>query len=49
MAKLCERLSQIYSDDMEEAARCTLAYLGKLERPKLTALEEKLLAVLEAQ
>jgi hypothetical protein len=42
------RLSSLYSDDLEEAARWNLAFLGKLERPSLTALEEKLLAVLEA-
>jgi hypothetical protein len=49
MKVLCHRLQGLHSDDLEEAARCTLAYFGKLERPYLTALEEKLLAVLEAQ
>ncbi len=49
MKFLCERLHRLYSDDLEEAARWNLTFLGKLERPELTALEEKLLAVLEAQ
>ena len=49
MKVLCERLHRLSSDDLEEAARCNLAFLGKVERPDLTALEEKLLAVLEAQ
>ncbi len=48
MKVLCQRLHRLYSDDLEEAARWTLAFLGKLERPSLTALEEELLAVLEA-
>jgi hypothetical protein len=48
LARLCDRLHQIYSDDLEEVARCNLDFLGKLDRPYLTALEEKLLAVLEA-
>ncbi len=49
MKALCERLHRLYSDDLEEAARCNLAFFGKLERPYLTALEEKLLEFLEAQ
>ncbi len=49
MGKLCDRLSKLYSDDMEEAACALLNLLGKLDRPKLTALEEKLLGVLSAQ
>ncbi len=49
MKVLCERLQCLSSDDLEEAASCNLAFLGKLERPYLTALEEKLLQVLEAQ
>ncbi len=49
MKFLCDRLHRLYSDDLEEAARWNLAFLGKLERPYLTTLEEKLLAVLEAQ
>ncbi len=49
MKFLCERLHRLYSDDLEEAARCNLAFFGKLERPYLTALEEKLLEVLEIQ
>ena len=38
-----------FRDDLEEAARWNLAFLGKLERPYLSALEEKLLELLEAQ
>ncbi len=49
MKVLCHRLHRLYSDDLEEAARCNLAFFGKLERPYLTALEEKLLAILEAK
>ena len=49
MKVLSERLHRLYSDDLEEAARCTLAFLGKHERPYLTPLEEKLLELLEAQ
>ena len=48
LTHLCDRLHQLYSDDLEEVARCNLDFLGKLDRPYLTALEEKLLAVLEA-
>ena len=47
LAKLRDRLSSLYSDDLEEVARCNLDFLGKLDRPYLTPLEEKLLAVLE--
>ena len=49
MKVLCHRLHRLYSDDLEEAARWNLTFLGKLSRPYLTALEEKLLQVLEAQ
>ncbi len=49
MKVLCERLHRLYSGDLEEAARWTVAFFGKLERPYLTALEEKLLEFFEAQ
>ncbi len=49
MKVLCDRLHGLYSDDLEEAARWNISFLGKLERPSLNTLEEKLLAVLEAQ
>ena len=49
MKVLCHRLHRLYSDDLEEAARCTISFFGKLERPYLTTLEEKLLQLLEAQ
>ena len=48
MAQLRDRLYSLYSEDLEEVARCNLDFLGKLDRPYLTPLEEKLLAVLEA-
>ena len=49
MKFLCHRLHRLYSDDLEEAARWTVAFFGKLERPYLTTLEENLLEFLEAQ
>ena len=42
-------LHQLYSQELEETARAVLDLFGKLDRPYLTPLEEKLLAVLEAQ
>ncbi len=38
MKVLCHRLQCLSSDDLEEAARCNLAFFGKLERPSLTAM-----------
>jgi hypothetical protein len=43
MAKLCDRLSSVYSDDLEEVEKLNLSYLGKLERPYLTLVEERIL------
>ncbi|MEH2327371.1 MAG: hypothetical protein V7K32_28200 [Nostoc sp.] len=34
---------------MEEAARAVLKHLGELKRPYLTAVEEKLLALIEKE
>jgi hypothetical protein len=48
MAKLCDRLHQLYAQDLEETAVALVDLLGKLDRPYLTALEEKLLALLAA-
>ena len=49
LAQLRERLYHLYSQELEETARAVLDLFGKLDRPDLTPLEEKLLAVLEAQ
>jgi hypothetical protein len=45
--KLCDRLSLLYDPEMEETAKAILASLGKIDRPWLTELEERLLRVLE--
>ena len=45
--ELGDRLSKIYDPEMEETAKAILASLGKIERPWLTELEERLLTVLE--
>ena len=42
-----DRISRLYSPDMESAARGVLKSLGELKRPYLTILEENLLGVLE--
>ena len=47
MRGVCLRISKLYSPDMESAGRAVLKSLGELRRPDLTALEEKLLGVLE--
>ncbi len=44
---LCDRLSQIRVDDTEKPVRDFLAGLGKLDRPWLTELEERMLRFLE--
>ena len=49
LARLRDRLHQLYSQELEETAVALVDLLAKLDRPYLTALEEKLLAVLEAQ
>ncbi|MBE9001094.1 hypothetical protein IQ274_23445 [Nostoc sp. LEGE 12447] len=43
------RISQAYSSALEESVQRFLEMLGKLNRAYLTALEEKLLSVLEAE
>ena len=48
LAQLRERLHQLYYQELEETAVALVDLLAKLDRPYLTALEEKLLAVLEA-
>ncbi|MFN6559473.1 MAG: hypothetical protein RMY28_006650 [Nostoc sp. ChiSLP01] len=49
MQSLCDRITQIYSDSLEETVKNLLQSLGKLNRPYLTAVEEKLLTVLESE
>lgn len=49
MRVICDRIARIYSDSLEETAKSLLQLLGKLNRPWLTAVEEKLLSVLESE
>ena len=47
---LCERIRQLLdTGDLEESAYSILAKLGTIQRPYLTTLEEKLLALLEKE
>ena len=43
------RISRVYSDSLEETVKSLLQLLGKVNRPYLTAVEEKLLRVLESE
>ncbi len=43
------RISCVYSDLLEETVKNLLQSLGKLNRPYLTAVEEKLLNLLESE
>ena len=47
LGRLRDRLHLIYSEDLEETALALVDLLAKLNRPYLTPLEEKLLALLE--
>jgi hypothetical protein len=47
--EISDRLARIYSDSLEETVKNLLQSLGKLNRPYLTAVEEKLLSVLESE
>jgi hypothetical protein len=49
MQSLSDRLARIYSDSLEETVKNLLQSLGKVNRPYLTAVEEKLLSVLESE
>ncbi|MBD2472747.1 hypothetical protein [Nostoc sp. FACHB-145] len=49
MLLICDRLARIYSDSLEETVKNLLQSLGKLNRPYLTSVEEKLLNVLELE
>jgi hypothetical protein len=46
---LSDRLALIYSDSLEETVKNLLQSLGRLNRSYLTAVEEKLLSVLETE
>jgi hypothetical protein len=46
---ICDRISRVYSDSLEETVKSLLQLLGKVNRPYLTAVEEKLLSVLESE
>ncbi|MCC5604140.1 hypothetical protein [Nostoc favosum] len=49
MQSLSDRITQVYSDSLEETVKNLLQLLGKVNRPYLTALEEKLLTLLESE
>ncbi|MBD2536985.1 hypothetical protein H6G97_50405 [Nostoc flagelliforme FACHB-838] len=49
MRLVCDRISRVYSNSLEETVKSLLQSLGKLNRPYLTAVEEKLLSVLESE
>ncbi|WP_193199923.1 hypothetical protein [Nostoc sp. MG11] len=49
MQQISARISRVYSDSLEETVKNLLQSLGKLNRPYLTVMEEKLLSVLETE
>ncbi|WP_375502577.1 hypothetical protein [uncultured Nostoc sp.] len=50
MQVICDRISRLReNENLEEAARAVLKHLGELKRPYLTAVEEKLLGVIEQE
>ena len=49
MQVICDRISRVYSDSLEETVKSLLQSLGKVNRPYLTELEEKLLTLLESE
>ncbi|MBW4458254.1 MAG: hypothetical protein KME55_39855 [Nostoc indistinguendum CM1-VF10] len=50
MQLLCDRISRLQeNENLEEAARAVLKHLGELKRPYLTAVEEKLLGLIEQE
>ena len=49
MQVVCDRISRVYSDLLEETVKSLLQLLGKLNRPYLTAVEEKLLSLIERE
>lgn len=49
MQVMSDRISRIYSDSLEETVKNLLHSLGRLKRPYLTSVEDKLLTLLEAE
>ncbi|MEA5508104.1 hypothetical protein VB735_34485 [Halotia wernerae UHCC 0503] len=49
MQGICDRINRVYSSGLEESVQKFLEMLGKLNRGYLTAVEEKLLSVLELE
>lgn len=49
MQVICDRISRVYSDSLEETVKSLLQLLGKLNRSWLTAVEEKLLSLIERE
>ncbi|WP_392476512.1 hypothetical protein [Nostoc sp. C110] len=49
MRVICDRISRVYSSGLEESVQRFLESLGKVNRSYLTALEEKVLSLLEAE
>jgi hypothetical protein len=50
MQHISDRIHRLReNENLEEAARAVLKHLGELKRPYLTAVEEKLLRVLELE
>ncbi|MEH2228766.1 MAG: hypothetical protein V7K71_03860 [Nostoc sp.] len=49
MQVICDRISRVYSDSLEETVKSLLQSLGKLNRPYLTVVEDKLLTLLESE
>ncbi|MCC5669191.1 hypothetical protein LC653_36450 [Nostoc sp. CHAB 5784] len=50
MQLISDRISRLReNDNLEEAARAVLKHSGELKRPYLTAVEEKLLSLIEKE
>ncbi|MDZ8139795.1 MAG: hypothetical protein RM049_31665 [Nostoc sp. DedQUE04] len=50
MRVICDRISRLReNENLEEAAHAVLKHLGELKRPYLTAVEEKLLGLIERE
>ncbi|MEH1835527.1 MAG: hypothetical protein V7L29_26605 [Nostoc sp.] len=49
MQVICDRIGRVYSSALEETVKSLLQSLGKLNRPYLTAVEEKLLTLVESE
>ncbi|MCC5654173.1 hypothetical protein LC609_31220 [Nostoc sp. XA013] len=49
MRVICDRINRVYFDSLEETVKTLLQSLGKLNRTYLTAVEEKLLNLLELE